>query len=79
MIFTIREPIGTFVSITPYNFPVELYAHKVAPCLITGNAVLIKPASDTPLSAYLLTELLWESGVPGGVAQTGYRFRCGDG
>lgn len=69
VIFTIREPIGTFVSITPYNFPVELYAHKVAPCLITGNAVLIKPASDTPLSAYLLTELLWEAGVPGGVAQ----------
>lgn len=69
MIFTIREPIGTFVTITPYNFPVELYAHKVAPALITGNAVIIKPASDTPLSAYLLTELLWEAGVPGGVAQ----------
>ena len=69
MIFTIREPIGTFVAITPYNFPVELYAHKVAPALITGNAVIIKPASDTPQSAYMLTEYLWEAGVPGGVAQ----------
>lgn len=69
MIFTIREPIGTFVTITPFNFPVELYAHKVAPALVTGNAVIIKPASDTPLSAYMLTELLWEAGVPGGVAQ----------
>lgn len=69
MIFTIREPLGTIVTITPFNFPVELYAHKVAPALVTGNAVIIKPASDTPKSAYLLTQLLWEAGVPGGVAQ----------
>ena len=79
VIFTIREPIGTFVSITPYNFPVELYAHKVAPCLITGNAVLIKPASDTPLSAYLLTELLLGIGCARRCGTTGYRFRYGDG
>lgn len=80
VIFTIREPIGTFVAITPYNFPLELYAHKVAPVLITGNAVIIKPASDTPKTAYMLTELLWEAGVPGDVAQliTGRGSSVGD-
>ena len=69
MIFTVREPLGVFVTITPFNFPVELYAHKVAPAIITGNAVIIKPASDTPKSAMLLTELLLKAGVPAGIAQ----------
>lgn len=67
IIFTVREPIGVFVTITPFNFPIELYAHKVAPVLITGNAVIIKPASDTPLAAFKLTELLLKAGVPAGV------------
>ncbi len=69
LIFTIREALGVIVDITPYNFPVELYAHKVAPALITGNAVIIKPSSDTPKSAFILTDLLHKAGVPGGVAQ----------
>ena len=69
IIFTVREPIGVFAAITPFNFPIELYAHKVAPVLITGNAVIIKPASDTPCAALMLTELLLEAGVPGGIAQ----------
>lgn len=69
LIFTMREPLGVFVTITPFNFPVELYAHKVAPALITGNAVIIKPASDTPKSAFMLTELLYKAGVPGGAVQ----------
>lgn len=69
IIFTVREPIGVFVTITPFNFPMELYAHKVAPALITGNAVIIKPASDTPLGAFLVTEKFIEAGVPAGVAQ----------
>ena len=69
IIFTIREPIGVFVTITPFNFPIELFAHKVAPVLITGNAVIIKPASDTPCAAMMLTELLLKAGVPEGVAQ----------
>ena len=69
IIFTVREPIGVFVTITPFNFPMELYAHKVAPALVTGNAVIIKPASDTPLGAFLVTQKLLEAGVPAGVAQ----------
>ncbi len=69
IIFTVHEPLGTIVTITPFNFPIELYAHKVAPALITGNAVIAKPASDTPLATTMLTELLWEAGVPGGVMQ----------
>ena len=69
IIFTVREPIGVFAAITPFNFPIELYAHKVAPVLITGNAVIIKPASDTPCAALMLTELLLEAGVPDGIAQ----------
>lgn len=80
VIFTVREPIGVFVTITPFNFPIELYAHKVAPTLITGNAVIIKPASDTPKAAMMLTELLLKAGVPGGVAQfiTGSGREVGD-
>ena len=69
IIFTVREPIGVFVTITPFNFPMELYAHKVAPAIVTGNAVIIKPASDTPLGAFLVTQKLLEAGVPAGVAQ----------
>ena len=69
VIFTIREPLGVFADILPFNFPVELYAHKVAPALITGNSVIIKPASDTPKSAMILTQLLLKAGVPSGVAQ----------
>lgn len=42
IIFTVREPLGVFVAITPFNFPMELYAHKVAPAIVTGNAVIIK-------------------------------------
>lgn len=68
-IVTIREAIGVVSVIMPYNFPTELYAHKVAPALITGNAVIIKPASDTPKSAYMFTKLLHQAGVPGDVAQ----------
>ncbi len=66
---TVREAIGVIAVITPYNFPTELFAHKVAPALITGNAVIIKPASDTPKSAYMLTKLLHQAGVPMEVAQ----------
>lgn len=68
ILFTIREPLGTVMAVLPYNFPVELYAHKAAPALIMGNAVIVKPASYTPKSAYLLTKLLVEAGVtPGAV------------
>lgn len=69
IIFTVREPLGVFVAITPFNFPMELYAHKVAPAIVTGNAVIIKAASDTPLGALKVTECLLKAGVPAGVAQ----------
>lgn len=62
--FTLRVPCGVVVAITPFNFPLNLVCHKVGPALAAGNAVVIKPASDTPLSALKLVEILLEAGVP---------------
>ncbi len=62
--FTIRIPCGVVLAITPFNFPLNLVAHKVGPAIAAGNAVILKPASDTPLSALKLTELLLEVGLP---------------
>ncbi len=62
--FTLRVPCGVVVAITPFNFPLNLVCHKVGPALAAGNAVIIKPASDTPLSALKLVEILLEAGVP---------------
>ncbi len=62
--FTIRVPCGVVVAISPFNFPMNLVCHKVGPALAAGNAVIIKPASDTPLSALKLTEILLEAGLP---------------
>ncbi len=62
--FTLRVPCGIVVAITPFNFPLNLVCHKVGPALAAGNAVIIKPASDTPLSALKLVEILLEAGVP---------------
>jgi glyceraldehyde-3-phosphate dehydrogenase (NADP+) len=61
---TVRVPCGIVVAITPFNFPLNLVAHKVGPALAGGNAVIVKPASDTPLSALKLTEVLLEAGLP---------------
>jgi acyl-CoA reductase-like NAD-dependent aldehyde dehydrogenase len=62
--FTLRVPCGVVVAITPFNFPLNLVCHKVGPALAAGNAVIIKPASDTPLSALKLVEILLECGLP---------------
>jgi glyceraldehyde-3-phosphate dehydrogenase (NADP+) len=62
--FTLRVPCGVVVAITPFNFPLNLVCHKVGPALAAGNAVVIKPASDTPLSALKLVEILLEAGLP---------------
>jgi acyl-CoA reductase-like NAD-dependent aldehyde dehydrogenase len=62
--FTLRVPCGVVVAISPFNFPLNLVAHKVAPAIAAGNAVIVKPPSATPLSALKLTELLLESGLP---------------
>jgi acyl-CoA reductase-like NAD-dependent aldehyde dehydrogenase len=64
--YTRREPIGTIAAITPFNFPLNLVAHKVAPALATGNSVLLKPASSTPISALILARLISEAGFPAG-------------
>jgi acyl-CoA reductase-like NAD-dependent aldehyde dehydrogenase len=62
--FTLRVPCGVVVAIGPFNFPLNLTAHKVAPALAAGNAVIVKPPSSTPLSALKLTEILLEAGAP---------------
>jgi acyl-CoA reductase-like NAD-dependent aldehyde dehydrogenase len=64
--FTLREPIGVVGAISPFNFPLNLVAHKIAPALAAGCAVVLKPASQTPLSALLLAELETEAGLPPG-------------
>ena len=62
--FTLRVPCGIVAAITPFNFPLNLVAHKIGPAIAGGNAVLLKPASDTPLSSLKLLELLLEAGLP---------------
>src|SRR5256885_3650144 len=64
--FTVRVPIGVVGAISPFNFPLNLVAHKIAPALAAGCAVVLKPASQTPLSALLLAELETEAGLPPG-------------
>ena len=62
--FTIRVPVGVAAAIAPFNFPLNLVCHKVGPAIAAGNAVVLKPAGDTPLSALKLTEILLEAGLP---------------
>src|SRR5215208_4409799 len=62
--FTLRVPCGVVAAIAPFNFPLNLVCHKVGPALAAGNTVIVKPASDTPLSAIKLTEILLEAGLP---------------
>ena len=64
--FTLREPIGVVGAISPFNFPLNLVAHKLAPALAAGCPVVLKPAGQTPLSALLLAELEEEAGLPAG-------------
>jgi acyl-CoA reductase-like NAD-dependent aldehyde dehydrogenase len=64
--FTLRRPIGVVGAISPFNFPLNLVAHKLAPALAAGCAVVLKPASQTPFSALLLAELMTEAELPPG-------------
>jgi acyl-CoA reductase-like NAD-dependent aldehyde dehydrogenase len=64
--FTLRTPIGVIGAITPFNFPLNLVAHKVAPALAAGCPVVLKPAGQTPVSALVLAELELEAGLPPG-------------
>ena len=61
-----RFPIGPVLGITPFNFPLNLVAHKVAPCLAAGNPMVLKPAPQTPLTSLLLAEVVLEAGLPPG-------------
>jgi acyl-CoA reductase-like NAD-dependent aldehyde dehydrogenase len=62
--FTVRVPCGVVVGISPFNFPLHLVCHKVGPALAAGNSVILKPATDTPLSALKLVQVLLEAGTP---------------
>jgi acyl-CoA reductase-like NAD-dependent aldehyde dehydrogenase len=64
--FYLRVPVGVVVAISPFNFPLNLAAHKVAPALAAGNTVVLKPATATPLTAVILGEILQEAGLPAG-------------
>ncbi|MDQ0185788.1 aldehyde dehydrogenase family protein [Cytobacillus sp. FSL R5-0569] len=64
--YTIEEPIGVIGAITPFNFPQNLVAHKVGPAIASGNPIVLKPASQTPLSALFLAELLDQTSLPKG-------------
>ncbi len=63
-IFTQREPLNAISAITPFNHPLNMVAHKVAPSIATGNCMVCKPAEATPLTAILLADILYEAGLP---------------
>lgn len=64
--FWTRRPVGVIAAISPFNFPLNLVAHKVAPAIASGNTLVLKPASTTPISALKLCEILVEAGLPNG-------------
>jgi glyceraldehyde-3-phosphate dehydrogenase (NADP+) len=71
-----RFPIGVVTAITPFNFPLNLVAHKVAPALAVGNTIVLRPASQVPITSLLLGEIIQESGYPHGgfnVLPAGYK------
>jgi acyl-CoA reductase-like NAD-dependent aldehyde dehydrogenase len=78
--FTVRQPCGIVVAITPFNYPALLVLHKLGPALAAGNAVVLKPARTTPLTALMLAECFVEAGLPEGVLSvvTGPGGRLGD-
>ncbi len=78
--FTLRVPCGVVAAISPFNFPLNLVCHKVGPALAAGNSVIVKPATDTPLSALKLVEILLEAGLPPEAIQcvTGSGAEIGD-
>lgn len=80
VVFTVREPIGVSVCLLPFNYPIDLFGHKIAPALVAGNAVIIKPPTDCPLTILRMVELLHKSGVPENVVQciTGRGRTIGD-
>jgi succinyl-CoA reductase len=80
MVFTTREPVGVVAAILPFNFPVNSFAHKVAPALAVGNTLVVKPSIQTPMSAAKMTAMLSEAGLPPGCVNlvTGQSSDIGD-
>lgn len=78
--FTLRQPVGIVAAITPFNYPALLVNHKIAPALAAGNAVILKPASATPLTALAIAGCLVDAGLPEGVLSvlTGSGSTIGD-
>ena len=78
--FTVRQPVGVVVAITPFNYPALLVMHKLAPALAAGNAVVLKPARATPLTALALAACFVDAGLPDGVLSvlTGAGGELGD-
>jgi len=69
-LFTRRDPVGVAGLVTPWNFPIAIPIWKAAPAMVAGNAVVLKPAEQTPTTAKLVTELFDEAGIPSGVFNT---------
>lgn len=69
LVMTRREPIGVVACIIPFNFPCNLFNQKVAPAILAGNAAIVKPASDNPLTVCKLVDLLHQAGFPSGIVQ----------
>jgi acyl-CoA reductase-like NAD-dependent aldehyde dehydrogenase len=67
--WTVKVPRGVIFGISPFNFPLNLVAHKVAPALASGNAIIVKPSPRTPLTALMLGEVFLASGFPAGMLQ----------
>ena len=79
--YCLRQPLGVVSVITPWNFPINVACRKITPALMAGNTVVFKPASFTPLSGLMLTEIFIEAGMPPGVLNfiTGEGSKIGDG
>ena len=78
--FTVREPLGVMVAILPFNFPCDLFDQKVAPSILAGNTIIVKPPHQNPLTVIKLVALLHQAGLPNGVVQvlTGEGLKTGD-
>jgi len=79
-IYTMREPVGVISAITPFNHPLNMVAHKIAPAIATNNCVVCKPTELTPLTAITLADILYEAGLPHEMFQivTGWPKDIGD-
>src|SRR5205085_9907714 len=71
---SVRVPVGVVGAITPWNFPIAIPSWKLAPALVCGNTVILKPAEDTPLLGERFVELLDEAGLPAGVVNIVHGF-----